>query len=140
MYLKSLTLGRTNFKLHACVWFFKATKNRFSFGVELYLYIDLFPDLFTENTRTGVLKLDVIAVFSFVASPLLSVFVLYTLLSCPLFSPCVLLLYRTETEENTLSNFGACRRLIVDDESWKTSKNSSGCLDVCNDYELRINC
>lgn len=58
-----------------------------SFGVELYLYIDLFPDLFTVNIRTGFLKLDVIAILSLVASPLLSVFVLHTLLSCPLFSP-----------------------------------------------------
>lgn len=65
---------------------FKATKNLLSFGVELYLYIDLFPDLFTVSMGTGFLKLDVFAVF-FVASPLLSVFVLYTLLSCPLFSP-----------------------------------------------------
>jgi len=66
---------------------FKATKNRLSFGVELYLYMDLFPDLFTVNMRTGFLELDVIAIFSFVASPLLSVFVLYTLLSCPLLAP-----------------------------------------------------
>ena len=104
-------MGRTNFELRACL-VFKATKNRLSFGVELYLYIDLFPDLFTVNMRTGFLELDVIAIFSFVASPLLSVFVLYTLLSCPLFPHCVLLLCRTETEESILSNFGAYRRLI----------------------------
>jgi hypothetical protein len=49
------TLGRTNFKLHAYL-VVNATKNRLSFGVELRLCIDLFPDLFTVNYEDRFLE------------------------------------------------------------------------------------
>lgn len=135
--LKSVDIGGYEFCVTCVCLVFKATVFRLVLN---WICTSICSLIYSRKIR-GPVSWNLMSLHYFLLLRRLCYLSSYCTLFCLAhYSPPVFYYYiEQKQKKNTLSSFGACRRLIVHDESWKTSTNSSGCLDVCNDHELRIN-
>ena len=127
----------TNYKLHACL-VFKATKGLLSFDVwTVFIHLSV-PWFIHGKYEDRLLETWCHCIFSFVPPPLLSVFVLYTSVSCLLFSPSFC--YYVEQKQKkiysqisvpavgllTMTSCGKLPRTIQDVWMFATTKNCKG--------------